>query len=225
MATSTAHADLLVGDHTARDARAVALAVVEAWECEVSVETLLLVLDELVDAVRERASTEYGLVLELSTHDAQGVRVTLADGSAVRATAEDVVRGAPVLAALLSSLTARWGDEPYRGGYSLWFDLVADGPAPPTRVAALGRARRRPRRRGVPAAAAWGRTLRAPDRRPGRRRAAVRVVRRGRGPLAGAGRERAGGVRPHAAPTTHFGSSTKTGISRSVFSWYSAYDG
>lgn len=131
MATSTAHAGLLVGDHTARDARAVALAVVEAWECEVSVETLLLVLDELVDAVRERASTEYGLVLELSTHDGQGVRVTLADGSAVRATAEDVVRGAPVLAALLSSLTARWGDEPYRGGYSLWFDLVADGPAPP----------------------------------------------------------------------------------------------
>ena len=128
MATLTAHTDLLVGDHTVGDARAFALAAAAAWRCGVSNETLVLLVDELVAAVRERTDTEHGLVLELVAHEAQGLRVTLADGSAVRATAADVVRGAPHLSALLTSLAARWGDEPYRGGYSLWFDL---GPADP----------------------------------------------------------------------------------------------
>jgi hypothetical protein len=96
----------------------------------VSIETLLLLVDELTEAVLERAGTEHGLMLALSAHDAQGVRVTLADGSAVRATAEDVVRGAPTLSALLESLTARWGDEPYEGGYSIWFELAPEEPDP-----------------------------------------------------------------------------------------------
>jgi hypothetical protein len=130
MATLTAHADLLVGDHTLGDARSFALAAATAWRCGVSNETLVLLVDELVAAVRERADAEHGLVLELVAHEAQGLRVTLADGRAVRATAADVVRGAPHLSALLTSLTVRWGDEPYRGGYCLWFELGQEDPHP-----------------------------------------------------------------------------------------------
>jgi hypothetical protein len=123
MATLTAHADLPVGDHTVRDARTFSLAATAAWECEVSIETLLLLVDELAGAVRERASGEHDLLLTLSAHDGRGIRVTLADGNAVRAAAAAVVEGAPALAALLATLAARWGHEPYRGGYSLWFEL------------------------------------------------------------------------------------------------------
>jgi hypothetical protein len=128
MATLTAHADLLVGDHTVRDARAVALAAAAAWRCEVSIETLLLLVDELAGAVREHASGEHSLLLALDVHDGQGLRVTLADGAAARATAAELVAGTPALAGLLESLAARWGDEPYRGGYSVWFEI---GPAAP----------------------------------------------------------------------------------------------
>jgi hypothetical protein len=134
MATLTAHADLPVGDHTVRDARTFATAATAAWQCEVSIETLLLLVDELAGAVRERASYEHDLLLTLSAHDAHGIRVTLADGAAARATAADLVAGTPALAALLATLAARWGHEPYQGGYSLWFELdpvepdARDGP-------------------------------------------------------------------------------------------------
>jgi hypothetical protein len=124
MATLTAHVDLIVGDHTVRDARAVTLAAVAAWGCEVPIEALLLLVDELAGAVRDHAGEEHSVVLALSAHDAQGIRVTLADGAAVRATAADVVRGAPGLAGLLESLAARWGDEPLQGGYSIWFEVA-----------------------------------------------------------------------------------------------------
>jgi hypothetical protein len=130
MGTLTAHADLLVGDHTVRDARAFALSTTAAWDCEVPLETLLLLVEELAGAVRDRAGTEHSLTLMFTVHDGQDLRVTLADGAAVRATAEQVVRGAPTLAGLLGSLAGRWGDEPYRGGYSLWFELGVADPEP-----------------------------------------------------------------------------------------------
>jgi hypothetical protein len=130
MATLTAHADLPVGDHTVRDARDIALATAAAWQCEVSTETLLLLVDELAGAVREHASGEHSLLLEMHVHDGQGLRITLADGAAARATAADLVAGTPALAGLLESLAARWGDEPYQGGYSVWFDLGPEGPEP-----------------------------------------------------------------------------------------------
>lgn len=135
MATWTARADLPLGDHTVRDARAFTLAAAQAWQPEVSTEILLLAVEELTAALVARvrgedAPAEHSLVLELVAAE-QGLRVSLADSSAVRSLAADLPHAAPGLVGLLLAAARDWGDEPYRGGYRLWFE-VGPPEEPPT---------------------------------------------------------------------------------------------
>ncbi|NMO93870.1 hypothetical protein [Actinomycetospora sp. TBRC 11914] len=131
MATWTAHTDLPLGEHTVRDARAFALAAAQSWEPDVASDVLLLAVEELTAGVlaqvaREAVPAEHSLVLELDATE-DGLRVSLADSSAVRSLAADLAHAAPGLVGLLVSSARGWGDEPHRGGYRIWFELGRPG--------------------------------------------------------------------------------------------------
>lgn len=116
MATLSATMDLPVTSFTVRDARTLTLALVAAWESGVSREDLSLLIDDLTSDVVDHATAEASLVLELTLAD-ELLRVGLADGSAVRPVAEDVTHVDSW------ALAHRWGEEPYRGGHRIWFEL------------------------------------------------------------------------------------------------------
>lgn len=117
MSSLTAAVDLPVTASTVRDARAITLGVVASWTSGVSREDLTLLVDDLTADVVDHAEGESSLVLEL-TLDEELLRVGLADGSAVRPVAEDIPGVGPSWA-----LAERWGEEPYRGGHRVWFEL------------------------------------------------------------------------------------------------------
>ena len=121
MATLTATIDLPVTAFTVRDARCVTLDLAAAWDSGVSREDLTLLVDDLTADVVAHAGGESSLVLEMSL-SGDVLRVGLADGSAVRPLAAAATTLEPHRA-----LARRWGDEPYRGGHRVWFELV-----PPT---------------------------------------------------------------------------------------------
>jgi hypothetical protein len=135
MATWTARADLPLGERTVRDARAFALAAAQSWQPDASPEILLLAVEELAAAVlaqvrAEAAPAEHSVVLELVAAE-HGIRVSLADSSAVRSVAADLPHATPVLVGLLESSARDWGEEPYRGGHRLWFELgPTEAPSP-----------------------------------------------------------------------------------------------
>jgi hypothetical protein len=118
MATLTATVDLPVTAFTVRDARLISLDLVAAWHAPVSREDLSLLVDDLTTGVVARATLEASLVLELTLAD-EVLRVGLTDGSAVRPVADDISALVPTWA-----LAHRWGGEPDRGGYRVWFELV-----------------------------------------------------------------------------------------------------
>lgn len=117
MSTLSATVDLPVTAYTVRDARTLTLALVAAWDSGVSREDLCLLVDDLTADVVDHAAAESSLVLELTLAD-ELLRVGLADGSAIRPVADDVTQVGPSWA-----LAHRWGDEPYRGGHRIWFEL------------------------------------------------------------------------------------------------------
>ncbi|PVY97466.1 ATP-binding protein [Actinomycetospora cinnamomea] len=124
MSTLSATVDLPVTAYTVRDARALTLALVAAWDSGVSREDLALLIDDLTADVVDHASAEASLVLELSLAD-ELLRVGLVDGSAVRPVADDVTRLGGHWA-----LAHRWGDEPYQNGHRVWFELLPPLPGP-----------------------------------------------------------------------------------------------
>src|SRR4051794_8671800 len=126
MSTLIATVDLPVTDHTVRDARVITLNLVTAWSSGVSREDVALLVDDLAGDVVAHAEGEASLVLEVALDD-DVLRIGLADGSAVRPVAAAGGSVGPHAA-----LAHRWGEEPYRGGHRVWFELVPPvaGPAP-----------------------------------------------------------------------------------------------
>ncbi|MDD7938416.1 hypothetical protein PHK61_08290 [Actinomycetospora lutea] len=125
MSTLTATVDLPTTTFTVRDARTITLALATAWSAPAAVEDLAVLVDDLTSDVVAHAGNETSLVLELSLAD-EVLRVGIADGSAVRPVARGETHGLPHAA-----LARGWGEEPYRGGHRIWFEL---GPAPEGQV-------------------------------------------------------------------------------------------
>lgn len=121
MSTLTATVDLPTTTYTVRDARTITLSLATAWSAPAAVEDLAVLIDDLSSDVVAHARNETSLVLEMSLAD-EVLRVGIADGSAVRPVAEGETAGLRHAAR-----ASGWGEEPYRGGHRIWFEI---GPAP-----------------------------------------------------------------------------------------------
>lgn len=126
MTSLTAALDLPVTAHTVRDARTLVLDLADTWDTAAHRDDLALLVDDLTADVVSHAGGENALRLELTLHE-QLLRVSLADGSAIRPAVADVQAGR---LPMLATLALRWGDEPHQGGHRVWFELDA-APAPP----------------------------------------------------------------------------------------------
>ncbi|MCD2187327.1 hypothetical protein [Actinomycetospora soli] len=122
MTTLSATVDLPVTEHTVRDARVLVLDLVDSWDSTTCRVDLALLIDDLSSDVVSHADGEHDLRLELTLHE-DLLRVSLADGSAVRPAVVDALTGR---LRLLAALASRWGHEPYRGGHRVWFELGVD---------------------------------------------------------------------------------------------------
>jgi anti-sigma regulatory factor (Ser/Thr protein kinase) len=120
--------DLAPARHAPRLARTFAAETLARWSIGVEdVETVRLVVSELVTNAVRHAPTSQRISLELSCHD-DVLRVTVSDDSAAppergeltSSTAEDG-RGVE----LVDALADRWGSEPRRGGKVIWCELRA----------------------------------------------------------------------------------------------------
>lgn len=112
-------------------ARTAVRGVLEAWQKGAVVDDAVLVVSELVtNAVLHAPGTDS---LELEIVDlADGVRVQLADGSAVRPVIRELASG-PDLSSehgrglvIVQALARRWGSEEHQGGKRVWVEI---GPA------------------------------------------------------------------------------------------------
>ncbi|WP_018332199.1 hypothetical protein [Actinomycetospora chiangmaiensis] len=126
MTTLSAAVDLPVTAHTVRDARTLVLDLADSWDTAACRVDLALLIDDLTDDVVSHAGGENALLLELTLHD-RLLRVSLADGGAVRPAVADALVGR---LPLLGALAERWGHEPYQGGRRVWFELDSDPSAP-----------------------------------------------------------------------------------------------
>jgi anti-sigma regulatory factor (Ser/Thr protein kinase) len=120
--------DLAPVRHAPRLARTFAAETLARWPIGVEdVETVRLVVSELVTNAVRHAPTSQRTTVELSCHDDM-LRVTVSDGSAAppergeltSSTAEDG-RGI----GLVDALADRWGTEPWPGGKVIWCELRA----------------------------------------------------------------------------------------------------
>ncbi|MEJ2864113.1 hypothetical protein [Actinomycetospora flava] len=117
----TATVGLPITSSTVRDARTITLALATAWGAPVSLEDLVLLVDDLTADVVTHAGDEASLALELSLTGGV-LRVALVDGEAVRPVDDDAVPFARHWA-----LATAWGDEPDGDGHRVWFEI---GPPP-----------------------------------------------------------------------------------------------
>jgi hypothetical protein len=122
MTTLTAAVDLPVSAHTVRDARALVLDLADSWDSATCRVDLALLIDDLTAEVVAFAAGENDLRLELTLHE-QLLRVSLADGSAIRPAVVDALEGR---LPLLGTLAERWGHEPYQGGHRVWFEVAVE---------------------------------------------------------------------------------------------------
>jgi hypothetical protein len=130
VSTLSAAVDLPVTDHTVRDARVLVLDMAASWGAAASRIDLALLVDDLTEDVVARAGAENALRLEVRLDD-ELLRVSIADGSAVRPVAAEMA-SAVAPPSLLATLASRWGEEPHHGGHRIWFELTpATDPASP----------------------------------------------------------------------------------------------
>lgn len=139
MSALRARFDLLSAPTSARAGRRAVTEVLTSWGLPpYAVDDAVLVVSELVTNAVLHAREQEFLALEI-TYRPGCVRVSLADGSAVRplarlATAGDEGgRGMPIV----DALSDRWGIEDHHGGKRIWFELDLDR-TPPTAAEQAG---------------------------------------------------------------------------------------
>jgi hypothetical protein len=127
VATVTARIDLPLTAGTVTDARMLTLTTARAWGSQVSLESLVLLVDGLTAAVTAHSALEHGLVLELTATGSDRLRVGLLDHTAVRPVTRHLSAGE--LAELdglaeVAVLATTWGHEPHQHGHRIWFELL-----------------------------------------------------------------------------------------------------
>jgi anti-sigma regulatory factor (Ser/Thr protein kinase) len=122
----TARLDLHATLHSPSTARHVVDELLTAWGAREYSSDAVLVVSELVANVVDHVGDGANVVVELRLSD-QGLRVSVADGSAVRpvvrALAECGPRGRGLR--LVGSLAHRWGCDEYEDGKRVWVELRA----------------------------------------------------------------------------------------------------
>jgi anti-sigma regulatory factor (Ser/Thr protein kinase) len=108
-------------------ARGVVAALLPVWNRGELVDDVELVVSELVTNAFRHAPGSDTFELELTTTDS-GVRVSLADGSAIRPVIHELSPDSPTGRgmSLVRALAADWGAESHSGGKRVWV-LLGDG--------------------------------------------------------------------------------------------------
>jgi anti-sigma regulatory factor (Ser/Thr protein kinase) len=127
MATLTARVDLPTVVHSIPAARHVALELLSAWGVHRSCDDVALVVTELVTNVVDHVGGETSIVLELTLSDVW-LRVSIADGSAVRPVVRELCGNQPRGRGmhLVAAVADRWGCEDHQGGKRVWADLLTE---------------------------------------------------------------------------------------------------
>jgi anti-sigma regulatory factor (Ser/Thr protein kinase) len=120
--------DLVPQVGSARAGRRAVAAVLAGWGLpSYAVDDAVLIVSELVANAVLHAREEVSLELEVTLGESW-LRVSLADGSAVRPLAREAARGdeSGRGMAIVNALSDRWGVEDHQGGKRIWFDVDLD---------------------------------------------------------------------------------------------------
>lgn len=126
MATFTAKADLPTMVDSIPAARHVTLQLLSAWGIEQHHRSdAALVVTELVSNVVDHVGGDASVVLELTLSD-EWLRISIADGSAVRPVVRELTGNQPRGRGMqiVTAVTDRWGCEDHHGGKRVWADLA-----------------------------------------------------------------------------------------------------
>lgn len=127
MATLTARIDLPTVVHSVPAARHMAVELLSAWDVDRYRDDVALVVTELVTNVVDHVGGETSIVLEITSADVW-LRVSIADGSAVRPVVRELCGNQPRGRGmhLVAAVADRWGCEDHQGGKRVWADLLME---------------------------------------------------------------------------------------------------
>jgi anti-sigma regulatory factor (Ser/Thr protein kinase) len=107
-------------------ARSVTAAIAHGWGMSDLVDDAELVVSELITNAYRHAPVTQSVELELIRRDG-GMRIAVADGSAVRPLVRELERdrqgGGGWGLRLITALATEWGSEDHQGGKRVWVDL------------------------------------------------------------------------------------------------------
>ena len=128
MSTLTAAVDLTPVPASVPVARHLVLDLLGAWEAPHDAGDAALLVTELVANVVDHVAGEASFTLELTLSE-QWLRISVADGSALRPVVREFEAGAPRGRGmrLVEGIADRWGVEDHTDGKRVWFELVAPG--------------------------------------------------------------------------------------------------
>ncbi|SET83650.1 ATP-binding protein [Geodermatophilus poikilotrophus] len=128
MSTLTAAVDLTPVPASVPVARHLVLDLLGAWEAPHDAGDAALLVTELVANVVDHVADEASFTLELTLSE-QWLRISVADGSALRPVVREFEVGAPRGRGmrLVEGIADRWGVEDHTDGKRVWFELAAPG--------------------------------------------------------------------------------------------------
>lgn len=124
MSSYTAAVDLPPVAASVPVARHVVLDLLRVWQSAHDRDDAALLVSELVANVVDHVQGEALLRLELALSDGW-LRISVADGSAVRPVIRELDEGRPRGRGLqlVQAIADRWGAEDHEGGKRIWFEL------------------------------------------------------------------------------------------------------
>ena len=120
-----AAADIPATIHGPAVARGFVAALLDAWGLDNLSYRTQLVASELVTNAYQHAPGSDSFELEITTTE-QRLRISLADGSAVRPTIAELSRDAPRGRGMriVQALATQWGAEDHHGGKRVWAEIA-----------------------------------------------------------------------------------------------------
>lgn len=117
----------------AATARHLVAELLRSWTFPTLADDARLVISELVSNAYRHAPGGDSFELEITAHTGGNVRISVADGSAVRPLIRELDSGAPSGRGmrLVEALVSEWGAEDYHGGKRVWVHLTPRDPVVP----------------------------------------------------------------------------------------------
>jgi anti-sigma regulatory factor (Ser/Thr protein kinase) len=124
MSTLTASVDLRPEPRSVPAARRLVAELLAGWAAPQAPDDVALLVTELVANVVDHVGGEALLTLELALSE-DWLRISVADGSAVRPVIRELCQDGPRGRGLrlVQAIADRWGAEDHRGGKRVWFEL------------------------------------------------------------------------------------------------------